>query len=181
MRRVFVRSICLMATIIFLGGFSFPPQGETNISKTNQSENTAMEILKNGLQGMRHEHKWLYLESFPSAYDEAKTPGENIKDLTAALEKKKGEDVKIIDISEVSDFADFFVIATGNNSNQLDAMEDEVGQSLNRINARLKNTEGNKDSNWILMDYGDVIVHLFDKESRSFYDLDHIWKDGKVI
>ena len=74
MRRVFVRSICLMATIIFLGGFSFPPQGETNISKTNQSENTAMEILKNGLHGMRHEHKWLYLESFPSAYDEAKYP-----------------------------------------------------------------------------------------------------------
>ena len=103
------------------------------------------------------------------------------KAAAAALEKKKGEDVKIIDISEVSDFADFFVIATGNNSNQLDAMEDEVGQSLNRINARLKNTEGNKDSNWVLMDYGDVIVHLFDKESRSFYDLDHIWKDGKVI
>ncbi|MCR4589969.1 MAG: ribosome silencing factor [Lachnospiraceae bacterium] len=98
-----------------------------------------------------------------------------------ALESKKGEAVKIIDISEISDFADFFVLATGNNRNQLDAMEEAVGEALHNAGAVHRNTEGNRDSNWILMDYGDVIVHIFDKESREFYDLDRIWKDGVVI
>jgi ribosome-associated protein len=103
------------------------------------------------------------------------------KSAAAALEKKKGEDVKIIDISGISDFADYFVIATGNNPNQLDAMEEAVGESLDKVNAVHKNTEGNRDSSWILMDYGDVIIHIFDKESRAFYDLDRIWKDGKTV
>ena len=103
------------------------------------------------------------------------------KAAAAALENKKGEDVKIINISKISDFADFFVIATGNNPNQLDAMEEAVGEALFKAGATHKNTEGNRDSSWILMDYGDVIVHIFDKESRAFYDLDRIWKDGEVV
>ncbi len=93
-----------------------------------------------------------------------------------ALENKKGEDVKILDIRELSDFADYFVLATGNNRNQIDAMEEAVGEALNKIGANHRNTEGNRDSNWILMDYGDVIIHIFDKESRSFYDLERIWR-----
>ena len=93
-----------------------------------------------------------------------------------ALESKKGDDVKILDIRELSDFADYFVIATGNNSNQTDAMEQAVGEALSKIGAVHRNTEGNRDSNWLLMDYGDVIIHIFDKESRSFYDLERIWR-----
>ncbi len=93
-----------------------------------------------------------------------------------ALENKKGEDVKILDIRELSDFADYFVLATGNNRNQIDAMEEAVGEALNKIGVNHRNTEGNRDSNWILMDYGDVIIHIFDKESRSFYDLERIWR-----
>ena len=93
-----------------------------------------------------------------------------------ALENKKGEDVKILDIRELSDFADYFVLATGNNRNQIDAMEEAVGEALNKVGANHRNTEGNRDSNWILMDYGDVIIHIFDKESRSFYDLERIWR-----
>ncbi len=93
-----------------------------------------------------------------------------------ALESKKGEDVKILDIRELSDFADYFVLATGNNRNQIDAMEEAVGEALNKAGADHRNTEGNRDSNWILMDYGDVIIHIFDKESRSFYDLERIWR-----
>lgn len=93
-----------------------------------------------------------------------------------ALENKKGEDVKILDIRELADFADYFVLATGNNRNQIDAMEEAVGEALNKIGANHRNTEGNRDSNWILMDYGDVIIHIFDKESRSFYDLERIWR-----
>ena len=55
-------------------------------------------------------------------------------------------------------------------------MEEAVGEALNKIGANHRNTEGNRDSNWILMDYGDVIIHIFDKESRSFYDLERIWR-----
>ncbi len=98
-----------------------------------------------------------------------------------AAESKKGEDVKIIDISEVSDFADYFVLATGKNRNQMEAMSDAIDEALIKGGASHKCTEGNKDSGWMLMDYGDVIVHLFDEESRSFYDLERIWKDGKVL
>lgn len=98
-----------------------------------------------------------------------------------AAEDKKGEDVIILDIREIADFADYFVLATGKNRNQMEAMADAVDEALIKGGAVHKCTEGNKDSGWILMDYGDVIVHLFDEESRSFYDLERIWKDGKAV
>ncbi len=98
-----------------------------------------------------------------------------------ALSDKKGEDIKIIDITGIADFADYFVIGTGNNPNQIEAMEEAVDEALTKAGGTHKNTEGNRDSNWILLDYGDVIIHIFDKESRSFYDLDRIWKDGRIV
>jgi len=97
-----------------------------------------------------------------------------------ALSDKKGEDIKIIDITGIADFADFFVIATGNNPNQLEAMEEAADEALTKAGAEHRNTEGNRESSWMLLDYGDVIVHIFDKEARAFYDLDRIWKDGKI-
>ena len=98
-----------------------------------------------------------------------------------ALSGKKGEDIRIKDITGIADFADFFVISTGNNPNQIDAMKDAVEEALHKAGAALKSIEGNKDSSWILMDYGDLIIHIFDKESRSFYDLDRIWKDASDV
>ncbi len=98
-----------------------------------------------------------------------------------AAENKKGEDINILDIREIADFTDYFVLATGNNKNQLEAMMDAVDEAMLKGGAVHKNTEGNKDSGWILMDYGDVIIHLFDPDSRSFYDLERIWKDGKAV
>ena len=98
-----------------------------------------------------------------------------------ALDSKKGEDISILDISEISDIADYFVIATGKNPNQMEALMEAVDEALGRAGINPGNTEGNKDSSWILMDYSDVIVHIFDAESRSFYDLDRIWKDSKKV
>lgn len=110
---------------------------------------------------------------------------EEIKKMTehavAALEDKKGEDIRVIDISEISVLADFFVIASGSNRNQLQAMSDEVEERLGRQGYPLKQIEGYEDAYWILLDFGDVIVHLFDEENRSFYDLERIWRDGKRI
>ncbi len=98
-----------------------------------------------------------------------------------ALADKKGENIKIIDISGVSPMADYFIIADGANPNQLQAMCDAVDEALHEAGCQLKQTEGNRNSTWILMDYTDIIVHVFSREDRLFYDLERIWTDGKEI
>ena len=98
-----------------------------------------------------------------------------------AIDDKKGQDIKVIDIHTVSVIADYFVIASGTNSNQVQAIVDNVEDQLGRAGFEAKQIEGNRNSSWILMDYGDVIVHVFDEENRLFYDLERIWRDGKVL
>lgn len=98
-----------------------------------------------------------------------------------ALDEKKGQDIKVIDIHEVSVIADYFVIASGSNQNQVQAMVDNVEEKLGRAGFEPKQIEGSKNSSWVLMDYGDLIVHVFDEENRLFYDLERIWRDGKIL
>lgn len=98
-----------------------------------------------------------------------------------ALEEKKGEDIQIIDIREVSVLADYFIIASGGNPNQVQAMVDEVEEALGKEGCHLRQIEGYQTAGWILMDYGDLIVHVFNREDRLFYDLERIWRDGKFI
>ena len=98
-----------------------------------------------------------------------------------AIDDKKGQDIKVIDIHTVSVIADYFVIASGANSNQVQAIVDNVEEQLGRAGFEAKQIDGNRNSSWILMDYGDVIVHVFDEENRLFYDLERIWRDGKVL
>ena len=98
-----------------------------------------------------------------------------------AIDDKKGQEIKVIDIHNVSVIADYFVIASGTNSNQVQAIVDNVEEQLGRAGFEAKQIEGNRNSSWILMDYGDVIVHVFDEENRLFYDLERIWRDGKVL
>lgn len=103
------------------------------------------------------------------------------KTLVDALEDKKGEDIKIIDISEISPIADYFILASGSNRSQIQAMADAVEEKMHINHYPLKQIEGYDGANWILMDYYDVIVHIFDRESRGFYDLERIWRDGKIV
>ena len=98
-----------------------------------------------------------------------------------ALEDKKAEDISIIDISEVSVLADYFLIASGNSKNQVQALIDNVEEKLGQTGIIPKNIEGYQTGNWVLMDYGDLIVHVFDRQNRLFYDLERIWRDGKKI
>lgn len=98
-----------------------------------------------------------------------------------ALEEKKAEDVRIIDISNVSVIADYFIIAHGTNRNQVQAMVDSVDETLGRAGYGSPKIEGYDTANWALMDYKDIIVHIFDKENRTFYNLERIWRDGKQI
>ena len=98
-----------------------------------------------------------------------------------AIDDKKALDIKVIDIREVSVIADYFVIASGSNLNQVQAIVDNVEEQLGRAGFEPKQIEGTRNSNWILMDYGDLIIHVFDEENRLFYDLERIWRDGQEL
>ncbi len=106
---------------------------------------------------------------------------EMVKLAYQALDEKKAKDIKVIDISNLSVIADYFVIADGENQNQLQAMQDSVDEVFDKAGVCVKQIEGNQKSTWILMDYGDIIVHIFSKEDRLFYDLERIWRDGTII
>lgn len=98
-----------------------------------------------------------------------------------ALDEKKAIDLKAIDISEISIIADYFIIVSGSNPSQVHALCDNVSEKMSKAGYNTKKTEGYNNANWILMDYGDIIIHIFDKESRSFYDLERIWADGNDV
>ena len=98
-----------------------------------------------------------------------------------ALNDKKGEDIKIIDITGISVLADYFIIANGTSDSQVNALVDNVEEELHKAGYSLKQREGQASGSWVLLDFGDIIVHVFDKENRLFYDLERIWKDGKTI
>ena len=98
-----------------------------------------------------------------------------------ALDEKLGQDIEVLQIDEISVIADYLVIANGDNPNQIRAMLEQTEQRMAEAGYVTKRIEGNKNSTWILMDYGDVIVHIFSKEDRLFYDLERIWRDGKKL
>ncbi len=98
-----------------------------------------------------------------------------------ALEDKKALDVRILDISHVTVLADYFLIASGSNRNQVQAMVDQVEEELRKTGYTPRQIEGYQTANWVLLDYGDIIIHVFDEENRLFYDLERIWRDGTAM
>lgn len=98
-----------------------------------------------------------------------------------ALDDKKGHNIKIIDIKDITAVGDYFIIADGSNRNQVQALSDNVEEFMSKAGAQLKNREGYSNGGWILLDYYDIIIHIFSEEERSFYSLEHIWRDGTVV
>ncbi len=98
-----------------------------------------------------------------------------------ALADKKASDTKVINIAEVSVLADYFIISSGTNRNRVQAMADNVEELLGKAGYQPRQVEGYQTANWILLDYGDLVIHIFDEENRLFYDLERIWRDGKSI
>lgn len=104
--------------------------------------------------------------------------------LTAArvVEETRGSDIVVLDLRKVTDVFDYFVIATGSSRRQMHAMADEVKHTVRReLNDEARSVEGYDDSHWIVMDYGDVVVHLFDAESRAYWDLENLWADASRV
>ena len=106
---------------------------------------------------------------------------EIVKLAVSALEDKKGKDIRVLDLRDVTVIADYFVICSGDNLRQVDALYQNVDEVLGRAGVLPKSVEGKQGKSWILLDYGDVIIHLFDAENRLFYNLERIWRDGKTV
>lgn len=98
-----------------------------------------------------------------------------------AIDDKLGKEIKVIDIANVSVVADYFIIASGANKNQVQAIVENVEDELAKAGHHPKQVEGYQTANWILLDYGDIIIHIFDEESRLFYDIERIWRDGQDV
>ena len=98
-----------------------------------------------------------------------------------AAQAKKAINVKALDLREVTSFADFFVICSGANQRQIQAICDEVGTQLKKIGETPNSVEGYNNAEWILMDYGDCLVHVFSEKAREYYELERLWRHGKEL
>lgn len=98
----------------------------------------------------------------------------------AAIEKK-AKDVKILNVSDISPITDFFIICSANSSIQVKAIADEIEEKMEEKGNDLKHKEGYTSARWVLLDYGNVIAHVFNTEDREFYDLERLWADAQMI
>ena len=98
-----------------------------------------------------------------------------------ADESKKATNIKVLDLRPVTSFADTFVICTGSNSRQIQAVADEIEKQLKEIGERPQSVEGYQNSEWVLLDYGDFVVHVFSEKARGFYDLERLWRDAPEV
>jgi ribosome-associated protein len=105
-------------------------------------------------------------------------PLELVKKIVAAMEDKKAHNISVLDLQQVSLVADYFVIATGNSSTQVKAICDHVEEELGTAPLR---KEGYKDANWVLLDYNYVVIHIFQEDTRCFYDLERLWGDARQV
>lgn len=103
---------------------------------------------------------------------------QKLKKVVFAIDDKLGKDLKVLDIHGISSIADYFIIASGSNKNHVQSIVDNIEELLREEGYSPKQVEGYHSASWILLDYGDVIIHIFDDENRSFYDMDRMWKDG---
>ena len=108
-------------------------------------------------------------------------PLELTKTIAKILDKKKALDIKAIKIKDLSIIADYFVIATGTSTTQVKSLADEVGYELTKLGLEPNKTEGYQSSTWVVLDYYDVIVHVFCGEQREFYSLERLWADGQPV
>ena len=99
-----------------------------------------------------------------------------------AAESKKATDIKVLDLTGITSFADFFVICTGANQRQIQAISDEVGLQLKQQAGELPiSVEGYNQAEWVLADYGDLLIHIFSPKARDYYDLERLWRSAKTI
>jgi len=116
--------------------------------------------------------------------EQPSSPAELDERLTTALAAaadKKAINIVVLDLREIASFTDYFVIASGANERQVQAIADEVVETLKKAGSAVSRMEGYKTAEWILLDYGDFVVHVFDAKARKFYDLERLWRESKRV
>lgn len=106
---------------------------------------------------------------------------EQLKIIVTAADDKRAENIVAIDISQVSQLTDYFVIMEADSNRQVRAIAENIQEKMEAENIQLRKMEGLDQSNWVLLDYLNIIVHIFDKESRQFYQLERLWSDASLV
>jgi|SRR5215213_1855733 len=130
--------------------------------------------------------KSLQHETATLTITESRTPfselDENLRLAIACAEEKKAVNTVVLDLREIASFTEFFVITSGTNQRQVQAIADEIQEQLKKqLDSRPIRIEGYNTAEWILLDYGDFIAHVFDQKSREFYDLERLWRDARKV
>jgi ribosome-associated protein len=132
------------------------------------------------------QEKSLHRETVKVDISQARTPFDSLDpELRLAIQcadDKKAMNMIALDLREIASFTEFFVIASGANQRQVQAIADEINEQLKKqLKRRPVRIEGYGSAEWVLLDYGDFVIHLFDKEARDFYDLERLWRDAKRV
>lgn len=98
-----------------------------------------------------------------------------------AAEDKQAKDIRVLDIRDLTSFADYFLICSGSNPRQIQTITDEIEQRLKKAGERAISIEGYENAEWVLMDYGDYVIHVFSEKARSYYDLERLWRDARTV
>jgi ribosome-associated protein len=106
---------------------------------------------------------------------------ERIRMALKAAGEKKALDVRVLDLREIASFTDYFLITSGTNERQVQAISDEIFETLKKAGTAAARVEGYKTAEWILLDYGDFVVHVFDEKARRFYDLERLWRESRRV
>jgi ribosome-associated protein len=106
---------------------------------------------------------------------------EMAKAAVKAAAENRGQDITVLDLTGVTSLFDFFILITGGSRRQLSAIADEIERGLKSIGEKKLSVSGLEEGRWVVMDYGSIVIHLFDEETRSFYNLENLWADGKPV
>jgi ribosome-associated protein len=106
---------------------------------------------------------------------------EMAKAAVKAAAENRGQDITVLDLTGVTSLFDFFILITGGSRRQLSAIADEIERGLKSIGEKKLSVSGLEEGRWVVMDYGSIVIHLFDDETRSFYNLENLWADGKPV
>jgi ribosome-associated protein len=98
-----------------------------------------------------------------------------------ACDDFRGKDIVVLDLTSITAIFDYFVIATATSGRQMSAIAEQVNRSMKEVDSRRLSLEGEKSGNWVLQDYGDIVLHVFSEEARQMYDLEHLWGDSKRV
>lgn len=103
------------------------------------------------------------------------------REVVVAIEERKGDDLRVLHLAQISSLADYFLICSGNSERQVQAIAEGIQERLKADHVRPSHIEGFKPGRWILLDYGDFVVHVFDRETRAYYGLDKLWADASDV